>query len=120
MKEELASDEEFESFLNLELGNNYTIRKILPFKLSDPEQALTQAFAALLKTGDDAQGNIQKVNLKIQDLSVPFSDRKALKKKYGEAISGEKLLYNYLFIKHPKVAKRLLMNIIQRKKMSSY
>jgi hypothetical protein len=30
------------------------------------------------------------------------------------------LLYNYLFIKHPKVAKRLLMNIIQRKKMSSY
>ena len=119
-KEDLASDEEFESFLNLELGNNYTIRKILPFNLSDPEQALTQAFAALLKTGDDAQGNIQKVSLKIQDLSIPLADRRTLKKKYGETISGEKLLYNYLFIKHPKVAKRLLMNIIQRKKMSSY
>lgn len=119
-KEDLASDEEFESFLNLELGNNYTIRKILPFNSSDPEQALTQAFAALLKTGDNAQGNLQKVSLKIQDLSIPFSDRKALKKKYGESISGEKLLYNYLFIKHPKIAKRLLMNIIQRKKMSSY
>lgn len=119
-KEELASDEEFESFLNLELGNNYTIRKILPFNSSDPEQALTQAFAALLKTGDDAQGNLKKVSLKIQDLSMPLADRRTLKKKYGETISGEKLLYNYLFIKHPKVAKRLLMNIIQRNKMSSY
>lgn len=119
-KEDLASDEEFEQFLNLELGNNYTIRKLLPFNSLDPEQALTQAFAALLKTGDNVQGNLQKVSLKIQDLSIPFSDRKALKKKYGESISGEKLLYNYLFIKHPKVAKRLLMNIIQRKKMSSY
>lgn len=119
-QQDLASDEEFESFLNLELGNNYTIRKILPFNSSDPEQALTQAFAALLKTGDNAQGNIQKVSLKIQDLSIPRADRTTLKKKYGETISGEKLLYNYLFIKHPKVAKRLLMNIIQRKKMSSY
>lgn len=119
-QEDLASDEEFESFLNLELGNNYTIRKILPFNISDPEQALTQAFATLLKTGDNAQGNLQKVNLKIQDLSIPRADRTTLKKKYGETISGEKLLYNYLFIKYPKVAKRLLMNIIQRKKMSSY
>lgn len=119
-QEDLASDEEFESFLNLELGNNYTIRKILPFNLSDPEQALTQAFTALLKTGDNAHGNIQKVSLKIRDLSIPLADRRALKNKYGETISGEKLLYNYLFIKYPKVAKRLLMNIIQRKKMSSY
>lgn len=119
-KEDLASNEEFESFLNLELGNNYTIRKILPFDSVDPEQSLTQAFAALLKTGDNAQGNIRKVSLKIQDLSIPFADKRTLKKKYGETISGEKLLYNYLFIKHPKVAKRLLMNIIQRKKMSSY
>jgi hypothetical protein len=58
--------------------------------------------------------------LKIQDLSIPRADRATLKKKYGETVSAEKLLYNYLFIKHPKIAKRLLMNIIQRKKMSSY
>jgi hypothetical protein len=40
-KEDLASNEEFESFLNLELGDNYTIRKILPLNSVDPEQSLT-------------------------------------------------------------------------------
>jgi hypothetical protein len=111
-KEELASDEEFESFLNLDLGNHYTIRNILSLNSTDPEKSLTQACIELLKTGNDANGNIKKLSLSINDLSIPHSDKKALKKKYGETVSAEKLLYNYIFIKYPKVTKRLLMNII--------
>lgn len=131
-KEDLASDKEFEQFLQTVIQEHTTIGQLGATRSSDLEQLLTQTVAFMIRDKENLKNNINadkrlpNTIFNGNELNIPRKDKKMLKETLEaggynfEALPFYVLLWEYYLKKYPKIGRRIFLNIIKRQKMSEY